>query len=307
MVLAHLPRWRTERINRLILEILDNRKISLSEFFELAPNDWQQDFSLNEKESEDLKIAKAEFPDYASLIEKLLQYEIDLIPYTSERYPPTLKYNLHMKYAPPLLYTKGDPKLLHEPAVAIVGSRKASEISLEFTRNVTQRCVENFEVVVSGFAKGVDRTALDEALNANGRSIIVLPQGILTFSSGFKRYYEPIIAGDVLVCSTYHPKSRWNAGLAMGRNIYIYGLAEKIYVAESNFEGGTWSGVIDGLKKGRPIYVRKPEANEKNANALLIEKGATSVDIHGNPFEKGGTQDQESKTKKEPVQFNFGF
>ncbi len=80
MALAHLPRWRTERINRLILEILDNRNISLSEFFELAPNDWQQDFGLNEKEIEDLKTAKVGLPDYASLIEKLLKYEIDLIP-----------------------------------------------------------------------------------------------------------------------------------------------------------------------------------------------------------------------------------
>jgi DNA processing protein len=305
MALAHLPRWRTERINRLILEILDNRKISLSEFFELAPDDWQQDFGLNEKESEDLKAAKAEFPDYVSLIEKLLQYEIDLIPYVSERYPPTLKRNLQIKYSPPLLYTKGDPKLLHEPAVAIIGSRKASQRSLEFTRNVAQRCAENFEVVVSGFAKGVDRTALDETLNANGRSIIVLPQGILTFSSGFKRYYEPIIAGDVLVCSNYHPKSRWNAGLAMGRNVYIYGLAEKIYVAESNFEGGTWSGVIDGLKKGRIIYVRKPEANEKNANAHLIEKGATPVDMHGNPFKESSTQDREPKMEEKPVQYDL--
>ena len=33
-------------------------------------------------------------------------------------------------------------------------------------------------------------------------------------------------------------------------------MAEKIYVAESASKGGTWSGVIDGLKKGRKIYVR---------------------------------------------------
>jgi hypothetical protein len=29
---------------------------------------------------------------------------------------------------------------------------------------------------------------------------------------------------------------------------------------------------MDGLRKGRKIYVRKPEPNENNANILLIQK-----------------------------------
>ena len=41
------------------------------------------------------------------------------------------------------------------------------------------------------------------------------------------------------------------------------------------------AGVIDGLRKGRKIYVRKPEPNEKNANILLIQKGAIAVDYNG--------------------------
>ena len=46
-------------------------------------------------------------------------------------------------------------------------------------------------------------------------------------------------------------------------------------------KGGTWSGVVDGLRKGRKIFVRKPERNEKNANNLLIQKGAIPVDFNG--------------------------
>jgi predicted Rossmann fold nucleotide-binding protein DprA/Smf involved in DNA uptake len=134
---------------------------------------------------------------------------------------------------------------------------------------------------VSGFAKGVDKQALDSAIKYNGHSIIVLPQGITTFNSGFKTYYKQIVDGDVLVLSTFHPKAVWSAGLAMARNPIIYGLADEIYVAESSDKGGTWSGVIDGLRKGRIIYVRKPEPNETNANTLLIQKGAIAVDFNG--------------------------
>ena len=48
IALAHLPNWRTERVNKLIVGILHNRKLSLAEFFDLGESDWQNEFqSLN--------------------------------------------------------------------------------------------------------------------------------------------------------------------------------------------------------------------------------------------------------------------
>ena len=108
-----------------------------------------------------------------------------------------------------------------------------------------------------------------------------MPQGILTFQSGFKKYYEPIVNGDVLVLSTFFPKAGWDVGLAMARNAYIYGLAKEIYVAESDSKGGTWEGAMDGLKRQRKIYVRIPEPKEKNANLKLVELGALPVNMDG--------------------------
>ena len=68
----------------------------------------------------------------------------------------------------------------------------------------------------------------------------------------------------------------------MARNIYIYGLGEKIIVAESGLEGGTWNGVIDGLKKNREIYVRKPNAREENGNQKLIDRGSKEINYESN-------------------------
>lgn len=285
MALAHLPRWRTERINRLIVDILQVKKITFADFFSLDENGWQNEFGLNEKESVDLESVKKELPNYSFLAESLINQGFSLIPIDSEDYSPTLKANLKMKFSPPLLYVKGNKQLLKEDTVAVVGSRNASEISLQFTKKIAQKCAKKYQVVVSGFAKGVDKKALNETLAVTGQSIIVLPQGIMTFSSGFRKYYSQIVQGDVLVVSTFHPKVPWSAGLAMSRNVYIYGLAKTIYAAESDAKGGTWSGVLDGLKKGREIYVRKPEPDERNANELLILAGAKPVDFEGNILE----------------------
>jgi predicted Rossmann fold nucleotide-binding protein DprA/Smf involved in DNA uptake len=90
-----------------------------------------------------------------------------------------------------------------------------------------------------------------------------------------------LINGDVLVLSAFHPKVQWSVQLAMARNPIICGLANQIYVAESGDKGGTWSGVVGGLRKGRTIYVRIPSENEKNANELLLQKVAVPVNDQG--------------------------
>lgn len=281
IALANLPRWGHLKINNLIIKFYHENKISIEEFFQLNEIIWRDQYQLDEKQVSDLRQAKSELASNAFFAESYYSQGYEIIPITSPEYSKTLKANLKVAHAPAVLYVKGNKKILEEKSIAIVGSRDASENALIFTDNIAKLASKEYKVVVSGFAKGVDKQALDSAINYNGQSVIVLPQGIMTFSSGFKNYYKQIIDGDVLVLSTFFPKAPWKAELAMARNPIIYGLANEIYVAESAEKGGTWSGVIDGLKKGRKIFVRKPEANEKNANNLLIQKGAIPVDFDG--------------------------
>jgi len=282
ITLAHIPGWGSVKINGLISRFCDDYRLSIEEFFHLTEADWQALYGLEPKDIDELIAAKAELPNNAFLAEQLQNEGYELIPITSPDYSQTLKNNYKPNHAPALLYVKGNKQILHEKSVAIVGSREASDLALEFTDTIARKATKEFKVIVSGFAKGVDKQALESALKYTGQSIIVLPQGIMTFSSGFKNYYKQIVEGDVLVVSTFHPRAPWKAELAMARNTIIYGLADEIYVAESSDKGGTWSGVIDGLRRKRIIYVRKPETDEETANALLIEKGASPVDLNGN-------------------------
>jgi DNA protecting protein DprA len=284
MALAHLPRWGYSKINSLIVKFYHENQLSIADFFQLSESDWKSQYSLEDKEVEDLKKAKSELTNNAFLAETLQNEGYELIPITSPEYSRTLKENLKIAHAPALLYVKGNKQIMQEKSIAIVGSRNATDKSLEFTDNIAKLASKEFKVVISGFAKGVDKQALDSAINYKGQSIIVLPQGIMTFGSGFKKYYKQIVDGDVLVLSTFFPKANWQVELAMARNPIIYGLANEIYVAESSDKGGTWSGVIDGLRKNRKIYVRKPDSDENNANNLLIQKGAIAVDFNGNPL-----------------------
>ena len=280
ITLALMPKIGTKRKNEIYVNCFNHSpRITIIDLFE-NPSYWNE-LGLTDTEIEIFKDAHEQLANNSFIVEDLLSQGYDILPIHSKFYPKTLKDNLKTG-APTVIFTKGNKQLLHEPSIAIVGSRKADDISLRFTNNVAKKASAMNKIVVSGFAKGVDKQALDATLDSGGKSIIVLPQGIMTFASGFKQYYKAIAQGNVLVMSTFAPKAPWSKEFAMARNPIIYGMASDIFVAQSDEKGGTWSGVIDGLRKKRTIYVRWPEPNETNANIKLIEKGATAVDINGN-------------------------
>jgi DNA processing protein len=286
ITIAGLPRWGSEKVNRLIVKIIVNNNSDLITFFNLSEKEWVDSYELSEKEINDLTAVKKLLPNNSFVAENLMNQGFEVIPVISPDYSPAMKTNLKTKNSPPVIYIKGNKQILLESSIAIVGSRDASDISLKFTDNIAEKASREYKVIVSGFAKGVDRQALDSSLKYKGQSIIVLPQGILTFTSGIRQYYEQIVEGNLLVLSAFHPNLPWNSGLAMARNSIIYGLASDIYVAQSGDSGGTWEGVMSGLKAGRRIFVRYPEEGEKNSNLLLIEKGAVPVDFNGDILEE---------------------
>lgn len=299
VTLALIPKMWTKRKNEIYVNCFQHvPQISIIDLFENSEN-WDL-VGMNDIEKTQFEEAKVQLANNSFLVEELIAQGYDILPITHENYPRLLKDNLKFN-APTVIYTKGNKSLLQAPSIAIVGSRNADAKSLSFTDNIAKKATNENKVVVSGFAKGVDRQALDSSVGINGKSIIVLPQGIMTFGSGFKQYFKHIAQGRVLVMSTFAPKAPWSVEFAMARNPIIYGMASEIFVAQSDDKGGTWSGVIDGLRKKRPIYVRYPEKKEKNANLLLIQKGASAVDFYGNSLtlspEEQKTPDEIKKEK----------
>lgn len=279
MAFAHAKSFTNKRKMDFLIDVVHDKETIVTAMNKIKTGD-KLGFAFTEKEWNGIQEAVLEVPNNAFLTEKLIDQGIEIIHVMEKfAYPKVLKDNLK-KDAPIVIYTKGNADLLHKNSVAIVGSRKCSKKSLDFTDTIAKKAVAEKSVIVSGFAKGIDKQALDSALNYKGQSVIVLPQGIETYKT--KTYYAAMVRGDVLVISTYHPKAPWSVGLAMDRNKIIYGLAKEIYAAESSNSGGTWEGVLSGIKRGRKVFVRLASDDEENANNLLIGKGALAVDMDGN-------------------------
>ncbi len=82
-------------------------------------------------------------------------------------------------FDPPLvLYSLGDLQTLRVPAVAMVGSRRASIYGKQVTRKMARELGRVGLCIVSGLARGIDSEAHRGALEASGRTIAVLGCGV---------------------------------------------------------------------------------------------------------------------------------
>ena len=187
-------------------------------------------------------------------------------------FPQRLKDRLK-NAAPPLLYGAGDKALLEKGGLAIIGSRDASESALSFTRGIAARCANEGLAVVSGGARGVDAAAMQGATEAGGYCIGVLASDLLKTSVN-RQNRIGLQEGRLVLVSPFYPEAGFNAGNAMGRNRYIYTLADQALVIDSALRsGGTWEGAVEDLKHGWvPLYVRTP--GEGAGNAALVAEGA---------------------------------
>ncbi len=188
----------------------------------------------------------------------------------NEIYPQRLRAS---RSSPPVLYGAGSATLLSRGGLAIVGSRNADDDALDFTRRVSRTCAEQGIQVVSGGARGVDSEAMLACLDAGGSAVGVradsLARAVLS-----RKYREALLDERLALVSAYDPASGFDRGNAMGRNKYIYALADHALVVSSATEGGTWAGALEALRQGRtPVFVRDtgdiPEGNRK-----LQDKGA---------------------------------
>jgi DNA processing protein len=90
-------------------------------------------------------------------------------------YPPPLA---EIADPPPLLTVLGDPAVLSQPAVAIVGARNASAHGRMIARTLAKELAEAGLVVVSGLARGIDTAAHEGAIAGGGRTVAAIASGV---------------------------------------------------------------------------------------------------------------------------------
>ena len=191
------------------------------------------------------------------------------IPLTrvSPGYPGLLRQRLG-EDSPGCLWARGDSSFLEEPAIALVGSRDLGEENSVFAREVGLLAARKGWVLISGNARGADRTAQNACLEAGGRVISVVADSLRE---------KPEQAG-ILYLSEDGYEEPFSAQRALSRNRIIHGLAQITFVAQAGLrKGGTWSGTLQNLRHGWSTVVCFRDGSE--ASRELEQLGAWSMDL----------------------------
>lgn len=200
---------------------------------------------------------------YLSRGQKVACYPITRL---GDLYPQRVRNCLNLE-APGSLWAKGDLSLLAQPTVSLVGSRELKPENHSFAYEVGRQAALQGYTLVSGNAKGADRTAQSACLE-NGGSVIIVVADALE-----KQTARP----GVLYLSEEGYDLPFSSQRALSRNRIIHTLSQQTFVAQCTMgRGGTWDGTVKNLRFGWSAVLCFADSSE--AMSRLLQMGAQPVE-----------------------------
>ncbi|HEX9635198.1 MAG TPA: DNA-processing protein DprA [Candidatus Limnocylindria bacterium] len=168
------------------------------------------------------------------------------------RYPSALA---NVDPRPPVLYVAGDQAAFEGPAVAVVGTRRATGYGRSTAIEIADELARAGVTVVSGLAIGIDGEAHAAAVAAGGRSVAVLP-------SPLDRVYPPrhrdlaarLVASGGALVSELAPRHAPGRPDFARRNRIIAGLAAAVVVVEAPDRSGALLTAAAATEIGREVF-----------------------------------------------------
>lgn len=168
-----------------------------------------------------------------------------------ENYPPLLRV---IRDPPPLLFVRGDPCLLLEAQLAVVGSRRASPAGLRVAQALSGQLARGGLHICSGMAIGIDGAAHRGALEVGGKSVAVMATGI-------DRVYphrHQALAGQLeragCLVTEFPPGTPPLRQNFPQRNRIISGLSLGVLVVEAALPSGSLITAGTALEQGREVF-----------------------------------------------------
>lgn len=239
-----------------------------------APPDQLGDLGLPQRAIQQLKAIR---PDAISpTLEWLRQPGHQMLTLADADYPKLLR---QIDDPPPVLYLIGNTGLLHQPQLAVVGSRNPTPTGLGNAREFSRALAAAGLCITSGLAIGVDGAAHAGALS-KGQTIAVLGTGPDRIYPASHQELAHRIAEQGLLVSEFAPGTPARAENFPRRNRVISGLALGTLVVEAAPQSGSLITARLATEQGREVFaipgsIHNPQARGCHA---LIRQGAKLVE-----------------------------
>lgn len=181
--------------------------------------------------------------------------------------------------APATLFVVGELATLWRPQIALVGSRKASPDGCRIAADFAAELAYRGFVITSGLARGIDASAHEAALRANGQTLAVLGTGPdQVYPKQHWQLSQRIAAHGALV-TEYPPGTPAHSGHFPTRNRIISGLALGVLVVEASLKSGSLITARQAAEQGREVLAIPGPVYHPQAQGChqLIREGAKLV------------------------------
>lgn len=200
-----------------------------------------------------------------------------LLTLDDPRYPGAM---LHTVDPPPVLYLRGNPDVLNRPALAIVGSRHATQAGLDNARAFASHLAQAGLSVVSGLARGIDAAAHHGAIRKDGLTIAVMGTGSDCIYPAAHRNLADQVAEHGAVITEMPLGTTPKRGHFPRRNRLIAGLSTGVLVVEAARHSGSLSTARHALENNREVFAIPGSIHSPVARGChyLIRQGAKLVE-----------------------------
>ena len=199
------------------------------------------------------------------------------IPWFDPAYPALLDC---ISDPPPVLWVRGDPTVLLRPAVAIVGSRAATDYARQVARRLGAELAGHGVVVVSGLARGADSAAHGGALDAGGLTVAVLGCGPDRVYPAEHADLARAIVGQGAIVSELGPGAPPLPEHFPLRNRIISGLSLAVVVVEASEKSGSLITARCATDQGRDVMAVPGSvlSGRNRGSHSLLKDGAQIVE-----------------------------
>ena len=206
------------------------------------------------------------------ILGKCRKMHIHVLTYGDEHYPPLLR-SLHD--APVVLYYQGMlPQWDAQPAVGIVGTRKATPYGEEMAASLSGQIALCGGLVVSGGAQGIDTVALQSAMDTGNPVVAVLAGGLdRPYPAGNIPLFHKICLHGCIM-SEYPPGTPSISWMFPQRNRIISGISSALLVVEAPARSGALISARHAMEQGRDVFTVPGNVNSltcAGSNGLLQE------------------------------------
>lgn len=190
-------------------------------------------------------------------------------------YPPLLEKLLD---APLGLYQRG-PLSVGGPAIAVVGTRHATQYGLKVTRQLVRGLIEAGFTIVSGLALGIDAEAHRTALEGGGKTVAILGNGVdRLYPSKNRRLFEELLERGGVQSEFYLGRKADRQSFPQ-RNRIVSGMSDATLVIESAAHGGSLITARFAMEQNRTVFAVPGRLDQPHSRGCLelIRDGASLV------------------------------